>query len=116
MSHSKIPMSPTRKHAQIYSEQNQNEIEQLHGNIDEVKQQMTYSIQNALNNGDNIDYLHERAHQLSQSANTFHRNARKNRQQACCNNYRCYIIIGIGASIFYLLAAISCQNWNVFSC
>ena len=93
----------------------QAELESLHQEVDQVRNVMTYSIQQVLENSDNIEELSTKTHHLATSAKNFQRQAKTTRRQLCWNNYKYYCWGCSGAIVVvYLIGAWNCQSltWN----
>ena len=89
------------------------EVQRLQQDIEGVQNTMGDAIQQSLQNGDNLEDLQRRAQELTNSASTFHRHARKSKQIACYRHYR-FIACGMmgAAFVIYVFVSLTCRSWT----
>ena len=92
-------------------------VDQIHEQLDQVKQITIDNIEKVIERGEHIDMLVEGTERLQQSSHNFHRQSKRLARKMCYRKYRCYAIITAVVILgIYVLAWMICGNGTLKNC
>lgn len=95
-----------------YNNERTKQLQVVHNNISEAQMEMSKNMEMALNRGNRINEISEKADDVSQQSQLYYQGTTELRRKMCWQKYKMFVIIGVIVTFFIILLIVIWASKN----